>query len=283
MNTKSQNIERVKNGNIILNVKLYSSEKTETVILLHGGPGVPDDMIEVVNILKEKYQVITFEQRGVGQSKCNKCSFTINDYISDIDAIAEFNNLKSFHLFGHSWGGLYAQIYAKERPEKIKSLCLCSPSSGTNETWKRTEKEVMTFNKRSTSNSEWLKMGWYSLLGKLGSNKAYRKLFKQVLINYHKNYTNVKIDNDFWDKIYASPINKTRKEIIKYKALTKFENPNYPILITYGDNDIYGESKNEVVNRFPTAKLKTIINCGHIPWINNPEKFKDILKEYYLY
>ena len=139
----------------------------------------------------------------------------------------------------------------------------------------------MNFNKKSTSNGEWLKMGWYSLLGKLGGNKAYRKLFKQVLINYHKNYIDVKIDNDFWNKIYAKPINKTRKEIIKYKALTKFEKPNYPILITYGDNDIYGESKNEVVNRFPTSKLITINNCGHIPWIHNPGRFRDILKEYY--
>jgi len=281
MNTKTQKIERIKNGNVILNVTLYSGEKTETVILLHGGPGVPDDMVEVANTLKDKYQVITFEQRGVGQSKCGKCNFIINDYISDIDAIAKFNNLKSFHLFGHSWGGLYAQIYAEERPGKIKSLFLCSPSSGTNKTWKRTEKEVMNFNKKSTSNGEWVKMGWYSLLGKLGSSKAYRKLFKQVLINYHKNYTDVKIDNVFWNKIYAEPINKTRKEIIKYKALTKFENPKYPILITYGDNDIYGESKNEVVNRFPTSKLVTINNCGHIPWKHNPGKFRDILKGYY--
>jgi proline iminopeptidase len=77
-------------------------------------------MLEVVEQLKDKYQIITFEQRGVGLSKCHKCSFTMNDYISDIDAISKKLNIKQFHLFGHSWGGLYAQIYAKERPEKSK-------------------------------------------------------------------------------------------------------------------------------------------------------------------
>ena len=206
----------------------------------------------------------------------------MKDYITDIDVIANYFNLKSFHLFGHSWGGLYAQIYADERPEKIKSLFLCSPSSGTNRTWKQNEKEVMTFNKNTTSNGKWLKMGWHSLLGMFGSDNAYRKLFKQVLKNYHQDYKSVEITDEFLSKIKSKPINKTRKEIIKYKPLPIFKKPNYPILITYGDNDIYGESKKEVTNRFPTSEIKTISNSGHIPWIHNLTEFNKILSEFYL-
>ena len=66
MNISAQTIELIKNGNVTLNVKVYSNQNPETVILLHGGPGVPDEMIEVVDFLKTKYRVITFEQRGVG-------------------------------------------------------------------------------------------------------------------------------------------------------------------------------------------------------------------------
>ena len=65
----AQKKELVKNGNAHLNTTVYSEHKTEAVILLHGGPGVPDEMIEIVNILKTKYRVITFEQRGVGKSE----------------------------------------------------------------------------------------------------------------------------------------------------------------------------------------------------------------------
>ncbi|MBC8147084.1 MAG: alpha/beta hydrolase [Bacteroidetes bacterium] len=281
MNAKAQNTELIQNGNTILNVKVYSRDKTEAIILLHGGPGVPDEMTEIVNILKEEYKVITFEQRGVGLSKCQKCSFTMNDYISDVDIIIKKLNIKEFHLFGHSWGGLYAQIYAKERPDKIKSLFLCSPSSGTNKIWKKTENEVMQFNKNNTSKNEWLKMGWNSLLGMFGSDKAYRKLFKQVLKNYHKNYSKVEIKDEFLNKISSKPINKTRSEIIKYKLLNEFYNPNFPIIITYGKNDIYGESKNELIKRFPTAKVEIIDNCGHIPWKHNPIEFEMILNEFY--
>ncbi len=281
MNVSAQNTKLIKNGNTILNVKIYSSDQTETIILLHGGPGVPDDMLEVVEQLKEKYQVITFEQRGVGLSECNGCGYKMEDYISDIDAISENLKIDSFHLFGHSWGGLYAQIYAEERPDKIISLFLCSPSSGTNKDWKKTEKEVMQFNKQITSKGEWISMGWNSLLGMFGNDEAYRKLFKQVLKNYHHGYSEVKIKDTFFDKIHARPVNKTRKEIIKYKPLTEFKNPNYPVLITYGENDIYGESKKELINRFPTAQLKIIEKSGHIPWKHNPTEFNKILTNYY--
>jgi proline iminopeptidase len=282
MNLEAQDIVKIKNDYVTLNVKVYSGNNTEVVILLHGGPGVPDDMIAVINILKEKYKVITFDQRGIGQSNCRKCRFTMPDYISDIDSIADFFNLEKFHLFGHSWGGLYAQIYANQHPDKIKSLFLCSPSSGTNKVWLETEKEVMQFNKSMASKNEWLKMGWYSLCGMLGSNKAYRKLFKQVLINYHRGYLNTEKENDFFNKIYAKPINKTRKEIINYKILPRVENPNFPIMITYGVSDIYGVSRKKLISRFPTAKVKIINASGHIPWLHNLREFREILKEYYL-
>ncbi len=58
---------------------------------------------------------------------------------------------KKYHLLGHSWGGLYAQIYAQEFPEKVLSLFLSSPSSGTGYQWDETEDEVMDFNKSKTT------------------------------------------------------------------------------------------------------------------------------------
>ena len=281
MKNHAQNTIFIQNGTVKLAVTIHSAEKIETVILLHGGPGVPDDMVEVVDQLKKNYKVITFEQRGVGLSSCTKCSFTIKDYILDIDVIITKLAIKSFHLFGHSWGGLYAQIYAEERPEKIKSLFLCSPSSGTNKIWKKTEKEVLEFNKNITSKKEWLSMGWNSLLGVLGNNNAYRKLFLQVFKNYHKGFSESKVETKFIKKIFSKPINKTRKEIIKYKNLSVINTPKYPITITYGSNDIYGESKTEVFKRFPTAVFEIIQNCGHIPWKNNKEAFIHSLNNHY--
>jgi len=276
----AQNL-KIQNGEVTLNTTIYPKENAETVILLHGGPGVPDPMTELALDLNNKFQVINFEQRGTGQSLNPNAEYAITDYISDIDSIASHFNLESFHLFGHSWGGLYAQIYADARPENIKSLFLCSPASGTNSTWKKTEKEVMKHNKMNASSGEWMKMGWNSLLGMLGSDKAYQKVFFLVMKNYHKNYTDISINEAQLRTITADPVNITRKNIVSYKKLKPMTQPNFPILVTYGDGDIYGESKNEVYKRYPKAEFNVIENCGHIGWIHNPEKFGRILSTFY--
>ncbi len=272
---------KIQNGEVTLNTTIYPKENAEKVILLHGGPGVPDPMTEVALELNNKFQVITFEQRGTGQSWNPNSEYAITDYISDIDSIASYFNLESFHLFGHSWGGLYAQIYAEERPENIKSLFLCSPSSGTNRTWKKTEKEVMKYNKSMASWGEWMNMGWNSLLGMLGSDTAYQKVFFLVMQNYHKNYSDISINKEQLRTITADPVNITRKKIVSYKNLKPMTQPNFPIIVTYGDGDIYGESKTEVYERYPKAEFHVIEDCGHIGWIHNPEKFGEILSSFY--
>lgn len=37
---------------------IYPNPNKETIILLHGGPGFPSDLKEVVEILKDSFQVI---------------------------------------------------------------------------------------------------------------------------------------------------------------------------------------------------------------------------------
>jgi proline iminopeptidase len=260
---------------------IYPNPNKETIILLHGGPGFPSDLTEVAEILKDNFQIITFHQRGTKKSPCKSKDYSINAYITDVDAVAKFYGTQKFHLWGHSWGGLYAQIYADKHPENLLSLFLCCPGSGTGTEWKQTEKEVMELNKSKCTSGQWMNMGMNNVLGMLGSDNAYKRLFKQVMKNYNDDF--IKTENlgiDF-DNLKSEPINKTRPEIVKYPIPRKQENPNYKITIVYGDQDIYKTSMDFVINRYPTAKVYTIQNCGHIPWLHNPTDYKEILRRHY--
>ena len=260
---------------------IYPNPNKETIILLHGGPGIPMNFVKVINELKDSYQIITFQQRGTKQSPCPGKDYSMAAYISDIESIAKFYGITKFHLWGHSWGGLYAQIYAEKYPEKLLSLFLCSSGSGTNMEWKQTEKEVMQFNKSKCTTWEWSKMGMNNLLGMLGSDNSYKRLFNQVIKNYNKDFElSTQMNVDF-NNIKAEPINKTRREILKYPRLNRQEKPNYKITVVYGDQDIYQSSKHFVINRYPTAKVCTIKNSGHIPWVHNPKEYFQILKSHY--
>jgi proline iminopeptidase len=284
MNVQAQSnatTELVDNRSDKLYTTIHRNPGRETIILLHGGPGFPGDLTEVVEILKSDFQVITFHQRGTRLSPCESADYSMNAYVSDVNAIAQHYGVTKFHLWGHSWGGLYAQVYAESFKNNLLSLFLCCPGSGTNAEWEQTEKEVMELNRAKTTLWEWSLMGVNSMLGAMGSDAAYKRLFRQVMKNYNDDF--IKTDGlaiDF-ENLKAEPINKTRPEIIKYPLLKKMENAPFKITIIYGDGDIYQSSKDFVINRYPTATVVTLKNCGHIPWLHNPADYTVVLKSHF--
>jgi len=289
MTSSSPKVVDIPNDKVTLHTTIHPSKSgdesssVESIILLHGGPGVPEEMNELADILTAKFQVINFQQRGTGESSNPSRDYSMEAYISDIDAIANHLGLTKFHLFGQSWGGLYAQIYAQAHPEKLYTLFLSSPSSGTNDLWKETEKEVLAYNQRNSTGWEFLKMGIYSLRGAFGSDRAYQSLFVLVLTAYHRNHApEVVIDPSSFKPITANPINKTRPKIIEYEALPEIEETTpYRIMMTYGDADIYGPSREKSLARYPNATTEIIKDCGHIPWVHSPTRFETLLKSFY--
>ncbi|GAB3178146.1 alpha/beta hydrolase [Telluribacter humicola] len=271
----------VDNKGDMLYTTIYPNPGKETIILLHGGPGFSSDLMEVVDILKENFQVITFHQRGTKKSPCAIKDYSMDAYLSDIEAVRGFYKVDKFHLWGHSWGGLYAQVYADKYSDNLLSLFLCCPGSGTNLEWKQTEKEVMQLNKSKCTTWQWALMGWNNLLGMLGSDRAYGRLFTQVMKNYNDDFIDTQNLGVDFSNLKAEPINRTRPQIVKYPVLARQEQPAYPISIVYGDQDIYQTSKDFVINRYPTARVLTIKNSGHIPWLHNPADYKSILKGHY--
>jgi proline iminopeptidase len=81
--------------------------------------------------------------------------------------------------------------------------------------------------------------------------------------------------------VKASPINKTRKQLRNYPALRLLPQADFKITITYGERDIYGESKKYVRERYPTAVIHTIANCGHLSALQCKTKFVELLDSHY--
>jgi|WetSurMetagenome_2_1015567.scaffolds.fasta_scaffold06333_7 proline iminopeptidase len=272
----------VASGNAKLTVRFYARQESETVILLHGGPGVPDEMTEVRDWFRQYFQVVSFDQRGIGKKAGEHCTFTMDDYIQDVSNIMDHFGIVSFHVFGHSWGGLYAQLYAHKHPERLLSLFLCSPASGTGKIWSQTEKEVFRYNYERSTFFEWIGMGFNTFLGMLGNKKAYRGLFRQIIINYHKGFCINPPDEEKLARINPKAGLETRKQIKKYPVTGIFGKTDFPVMITYGAFDAYGESKEFVYERFRYANRAIIPNAGHAAWKHNWSGFRNILYRFYI-
>ncbi len=273
--------ETLHNGSASLYTTLYRRPSAETIVLLHGGPGVPDDMTEICDFLSPYYQVLKFEQRGSGRGINDPCTFQIQEYISDLEVIRKHYSLTRFHLFGHSWGGVYAQLYARVHSQNILSLFLCSPASGTGKIWTMAEREIFMYNYRRATALEWLGMVRDFVAGILGSKTAYRRLFRQLIINYHKGYNVDAPDDEKISGIGSRAGTLTRREIKKHPPIDSFGITPYPVLITYGEHDAYGKSREHQIARFPGARLQIIPSSGHTPWKHNLPYFQSLLRDFY--
>ncbi|WP_028975032.1 alpha/beta fold hydrolase [Spirochaeta cellobiosiphila] len=260
-------------------------DSTEVILLLHGGPGVPDYLEEVSRMLTPQFKTVRFDQRGVGQSKAINNQYSMKDYISDIDAVIDFLNVDKVHVFGHSWGGLLALIYTSSRPKRVKSLFQCSPSSGTGTIWQLMEREVMEHNRSQCSNIEWLRLGLNSLFGALGHNSSYQRVFAQVWKNYFKKPSEApEVDTEWLKGVRSAAINKTRKEVLKLNyndIVQKIINMTIPFMITYGAYDIYGKTRKDNIERLANGEYYEFSNAGHLPWIQDPEDFKKLIGRFY--
>jgi proline iminopeptidase len=96
------------------------------VIFLHGGPcsGTKPDHRRFFH--PERYRIILFDQRGCGLSlpfgelENNKTQ----DLIDDMERIRRNLNIDQWLLFGGSWGGALALLYAQQHGDKVLGMII---------------------------------------------------------------------------------------------------------------------------------------------------------------
>ncbi len=104
------------------------------VVLIHG-VGLDSDMWSPqVKKLNSSFQVVRYDILGHGRTKSSNIN-GIASFISQLVELLIFLKIKKIHLVGLSLGGVIAQGFAKDYPEKLQSLVLM------NTVYQRTEVE----------------------------------------------------------------------------------------------------------------------------------------------
>jgi proline iminopeptidase len=96
------------------------------VIFLHGGPcsGIRPEHRRFFD--PTKYHIILFDQRGCGQSLPygELENNTTQDLIGDMERIRQHLSIESWLVFGGSWGGTLALLYAQQNVERVRALII---------------------------------------------------------------------------------------------------------------------------------------------------------------
>lgn len=97
--------------------------------------------------LAERYQVVAFDNRGVGQTDKPDIPYSIEMMAEDTAGLLDTLGVTRAHVLGTSMGGRIAAALALQHPQQVKSLILVSTIvkslKGTPMTWSRLRISLM--------------------------------------------------------------------------------------------------------------------------------------------
>ena len=100
-----------------------------TVLVLHGGPGVPHGYLTCLSDLTRfGYRVVFYDQLGCGASERPRGTslFTIERGVEEAEGVRKALRLGRIHLLGNSYGGMLAIAYALRYQRNLRALVIAS-------------------------------------------------------------------------------------------------------------------------------------------------------------
>ncbi len=119
---------KIKTNNIEL---YYETHGTGKPLALISGLGYPLwQWHKMIPFLSEHFQVIAFDNRGVGQSDKPAGPYSAQMLAADTAGLLDALGIEKAIVMGHSMGGFIAQAMALDFPSKVEKLILCSTNFG---------------------------------------------------------------------------------------------------------------------------------------------------------
>lgn len=99
------------------------------LILIHGFGSKKEVFIAQINELSKDFKVIRFDNRGAGQSDRPIGAYNMEMFADDVKGLIDYLKIEKTHILGYSLGGMIAQQFAINYPERLEKLILINTTS----------------------------------------------------------------------------------------------------------------------------------------------------------
>lgn len=213
--------------------------------------------------MAQYYQVITFDNRGVGRSKSKlDWRFSMKLLAQDVCDIMDAADVESAHLMGFSLGGMMSLATATLFPERVRSITLVNSSIGGMLMPRLSPAAVFT-----------------SLRYGLNQQRLVTELAKVLVFKGTTELDKEKIADAF-QSIHKKEGFPTLATLYQTLAAARFlvnddvKNLKTPALIVYGVKDAFVPPINSLMLHkvIPNAKLTKFEEAGHELMLDKPDE-----------
>jgi 3-oxoadipate enol-lactonase len=259
---------RIRIGDIEMYYKVHGSG--EPIVLIHGLSMDSSTWFNQIPVLSQKYQVIVFDNRGVGQTDAPNEAYSTEMMADDAAALMKFLNVDNAHILGFSMGGMIAQIMALKYPELVKSLLLVAtaarfPARAKHlvQIWLKMLKENVSLEISTRDSFLWVYTNEFFEHNETVAASVDRALNHPYPLSTH----------GFAGQVAALMQHDTRSQISTISV---------PTLVLIGKDEILipMEFSEELAARIPKAELVILEHGGHNCWMEFPESFNQTVMKF---
>lgn len=205
--------------NRISNFETFGDSQNPAIVLIHGlGAELSSWSSQIEILKKEGYYIITPDMYGHGKSS-DLISDDLIEWNLQLNELISHLKIEKFIICGVSMGGVIAQNYAVENPDKISAIVI-SDSFG----------ELKTFSEKLLGFSQIIGFKIFRILGNKFFAKGMASAYKETYAIAAKEYMyNQSLIADFNQLLNA------RRAINKVNTLNKLKKLNIPSLIVVGE------------------------------------------------
>jgi 3-oxoadipate enol-lactonase len=236
----------------------------ETVVFLHGIGGNRENWADQLALFGRDFRAVSIDLRGYGDSD-DVDALEFGDFVRDVQCVLDSLGVDRAHLVGLSMGGLVAQAFYAQAPQRVLSLCLVACRSGA--------APVLPGARRDNFVSE--------RLGPLraGGPEALARSLAPTLIGSAASVQASERVMASLRKLRPDSYARVLEARMRIEPFLDLSTVNVPVLVIGSDEDKVAplEQMRELAAAIPQARLQVIHGAGHLVNIEKPVEFNAAL------